>query len=205
MWVRAGGPGITIALDALAVVLTREGDIDYQSRARLYGAAKSSELDHVSFLLLETAPTEEEFEAERPLDPRGRPLSLGERKSLARGSRRDILLKLVADPHPDVVEILLGNPQLTERDVLAISSRRPVSPLTLEQIVFSEKFRPRHPVRRSLCLNPNLPVPIAARLMTTLRDRDLRDMGADRNLAAELRLHARTLLGLRSQLPSKDS
>jgi len=200
------GPELEVALDSLAVVLTRDDGLDYDARVRLYRAAKSAELEHVAFLLLEHARADEEFEAERPLDPRGRPLTLGERKSMARGSRRDILQKLVADPHPSVVEILLGNPRLTERDVLAISSRRPVPTATLMQIVHSERFRPRHPVRRALCLNPYLPVPVAARLMMTLRDRDLRDIGGDRNLAAELRLHARSLLMLRSgQEPSKES
>jgi len=195
---RRTGPEVETALDTLAVVLTRDDGVGYEVRMRLYQEAKAAELDHVAFLLLEHVAEEEEFEAERPLDPRGRPLTLGERKSMARGSRRDILQKLVADPHPSVVEILLGNPRLTERDVLAISSRRPVSPATLMQVVRSERFRPRHAVRRSLCLNPHLPVPVASRLMMTLRDRDLRDIGADRNLPAEVRLYSRTLLTLRT-------
>lgn len=196
---RRGGAGFTVALDAAAMVLTRSDLLGYEQRSDMYQAAKSAELEHVAFLLLEETAADESFEPERPLDPRGRPLTLGERKSLARGSRRDLLEKLLADPHPAVVEILLGNPMLTERDVLTITSRRPISGLTLLRVVSSEKFRPRPAVRRSLCLNPNLPVLVAARLMTTLGDRDLREIGGDRNLSAHLRLHAKRLLDLRDE------
>lgn len=186
------------ALDALAVVLTRPGDIDYELRAALYAAAKQEELEHVAFLLLEPVAEEREFDSERPLDPRGRPLTLGERKALARAPRRDLLQKLVADPHPAVVEILLLNPKLTERDVLTITSRRPIARDTLLCVVLSERFRPRHRVRRSLCLNPALPAPVAARLSATLRQKDLQDIRSDGNLPEALRDQAGRLLELRS-------
>jgi hypothetical protein len=195
-----GDPSVHVALDTLAMVLSRPGLLDYQSRAQLYSSAKSAQLDHVAFLLLEDPPAvEREHEPERSLDPSSRPLTLGERKSLARGSQRDIIDKLATDPHPDVVAILLENPKLTEREVLRITSRRPVDPDTLMHVVMSERFRPRHAVRRSLCLNPHTPVMVAVRLMSTLRARDLRELGADRKLAAQLRLHAKALLDLRTE------
>ena len=40
---------------------------------------------------------------------------------------------------------------------------------------------------------------IAVRLMSTLRARDLREVGADRGLSAQVRLHAKALLDLRAE------
>ncbi len=190
------GSGFTVALDTLTVVLCGER-LSYEERADLYSCAKEAQLEHVAFLFRDQPPSSEAFDPERPLDPYGRPLTLGERKTLARGTRREILEKLVRDPHPDVVELLLANPRVTEREVLRITTRRPVSAQTLVRVVLNERYRPRPAIRKSLCMNPYLPVPVAARLMTTLPDRDLRLVCGELKLSAQLRLHARSLLELR--------
>src|SRR4051812_39736685 len=44
----------------------------------------------------------------------GRELTVGERKSLARSPNRRAFDKLLKDPHPLVIQQLLGNPRLTE-------------------------------------------------------------------------------------------
>ena len=56
----------------------------------------------------------------------GRPLTLGERKSLARRPDRDLIARVMRDPNPDVIRILLNNPGLTESDVVRVCARRPV-------------------------------------------------------------------------------
>ena len=62
---------------------------------------------------------------------RGRPLTLGERKSLARRPDRAMLDRLLHDPHPDVIRRLLRNPRLTEDDVVRLAARRPGRPEVL--------------------------------------------------------------------------
>jgi len=188
-------------LDALTVILSC-GGLGYEDRAALYASAKEAKLDHVAFLFLEHTPTDEGFPPERPIVPGGKPLSLGERKAIARTGRRELLEKLVADPHPHVVEVLLQNPRLTEPDVLRITSRRPISEATLDRVIRNDRFRPRPAVRRSLCLNPHLPVPLAARLMTMLAERDLRSIGSDASRSALLRLPAKSILDLRDRSPT---
>ena len=55
----------------------------------------------------------------------GRPLTLGERKSLAKKPDRDLLERLLADPHPDFIRGVLRNPRLTEDDVVRFVARVP--------------------------------------------------------------------------------
>src|SRR5688572_8898608 len=65
-----------------------------------------------------------EPEARVPDYGKGRPLTLGERKSIARRPRRDLIERALGDPHPEVIRLLLQNPRLTEADVIRICARR---------------------------------------------------------------------------------
>lgn len=202
-----GADAYTVALDAVSWALSDEELIDYDTRSRLYTAAVELELTEVSRMLftappagfLEIAVLEEEAKAERPIRPRGRPLTLGERKSLARGHRREALEPLIRDPHPDVIEILLGNPNIVEQDVLIVASRRPSIPASLARVFGNARWITRYRVRRALVLNPYTPIPISVRLMTTLRDTDLRHVASDGKLHIVLQRHAKDILHRRGR------
>lgn len=105
---------------------------------------------------------------------RGRPLTLGERKSLARKPDREMMDRLLRDPHPDVIRQLLANPKLTEDDVLTLAARRPVRPDVLTQIARSTKWVHRARIRIALVLNPDTPLDIAAPLLGLLMRHELR-------------------------------
>ena len=105
---------------------------------------------------------------------RGRPLTLGERKSLARKPDREMMDRLLRDPHPDVIRQLLANPKLTEDDVLGLAARRPCRPDVLTQIARSTKWAHRPRIRMSLILNPDTPLDIAAPLVGLLMRHELR-------------------------------
>jgi len=193
--------GHRAALDAALEVLADPARLTYVFRAELYAAAREAELPEVALLLLDAAPKtrgteslERHLDDERPLVPTGRPLTLGERKSLARGHRRDVLLHLLRDPHPDVVTVLLENPHLTEADVLRIAARRPVLADTLEAVAASRRWRARQALRRAIVFNPYARLPLAARLMAMMSDRELEEAARDVSLADALQRHAADLL-----------
>lgn len=99
---------------------------------------------------------------------KGRPLSLGERKSVARTRDRALLARVLRDPHPDVIRILLGNPNLTEPDVIRLVAQRPIQPEVLREVCCSPRWVIRHGVRVALTKNPNLPLPLALRFVPQL-------------------------------------
>lgn len=134
--------------------------------------------------------------AERPTDEdayrvpdfgRGRPLTLGERKSVARTRDRALLLRVLGDPHPAVIRILLGNPHLTEADVVRLCARRPVAPEVLREVCASPRWIVRAGVRAALVKNPALPLPLALRLVPRLTAPDLRAVAASTELDPRLR------------------
>jgi hypothetical protein len=105
---------------------------------------------------------------------RGRVLTLGERKSLARRQNRDLMDKLLLDPHPEVIRQLLGNPKVTEDDVVRLAAKRPCRPDVLAEIARNVRWIHRTRVRLAVILNPDTPVDIAAPIAGLLMRQELK-------------------------------
>jgi hypothetical protein len=192
------GHPYTATIAALAGMLSDPTRLAYDVRKSLYEAALALERPDISRLLFEApaGPFEPRPPGpERPIAPRGRPLTLGERKSLARTRRRDLIARLVVDPDAQVIRVLLGNPHLTEGDVLAIASRRPNRKEVL-RVVFESSWLARYAVKRALVLNPYTPGDLAVRLLPTLVLNDLRAVAHDPAASEPLRTEAGLLLSL---------
>jgi hypothetical protein len=207
-----GDPAMWV--EALATIVTRShvaGDADaseavetlthaaadpalgYDMRQALYEAAIEQGLSAIARLFLSASPAHPSgptLTAERPLKPTGRPLTLGERKSLARTHRREQLLLLVRDPHPDVVRILLDNPHVTEQEIVRIAAARPGVPASLSLLATHPRWSVRHAVKRALVFNPATPLADAIRITTTLRPNELAELAIDPALPEPLRRHA---------------
>src|SRR5262249_37406379 len=104
----------------------------------------------------------------------GRPLTLGERKSLARRPNREMLARLLNDPHPEVIRRLLNNPGITEDDVVRLASKRPCRGDVLAEIAYSDKWIHRARVRITLVLNPSTPLEIAGPIVSLLMRQELK-------------------------------
>ena len=187
------------AAEALEAITHAAADpaMPYDTRQRLYEAAAHQQLPAIARLFLVASPPAvgssqltRSLAPERPLRPTGRPLTLGERKSLARTHDRELILLMLRDPHPAVVAILLDNPHITEADVVRIASARPGAPATLAALAAHPRWSVRHLVKRALVLNPSTPLADAIRIATTLQAQELRELAADRSLPQPLRSHA---------------
>jgi hypothetical protein len=119
----------------------------------------------------------------KPVDPReerlpdygrGRPLTLGERKSLARRPDRSMMDRLFSDPHPDVIRGLLRNPKVTEDDVVRLAARRPGRADILAEVARSPKWVHRSRVRLTLLLNPSTPPELAVPITGLLVRQELK-------------------------------
>ncbi|HEY5923027.1 MAG TPA: hypothetical protein VIV11_15210 [Kofleriaceae bacterium] len=179
-----------------------EPSLTYDLRQRLYTAAVERNLPTIARLFLIASPQGElphqltkQLGPERPLRPNdSRPLTLGERKALARTHRRDKLTLLIRDPHPQVVAIVLDNPHVTEQDVVKMAASRPAVPESLAKIAAHPRWSVRHAIKRALVLNPSTPLADAIRIATTLRAPELAELANDASLNELLRKHATEVL-----------
>jgi hypothetical protein len=158
-------------------------------------------------------PPSTEHKSSRPQDPNddripeygwGRPLTLGERKSLARRPNRALIDRLLLDPHPDVIQRLLANPQLTEDDVLTMAAKRPARPDVLTAIAQSLRWVHRQRVRRALVLNPSTPAEIAAPICALLVRQELKLVIETTTVSPAIRALCMEYLERRPPAPASD-
>jgi hypothetical protein len=117
----------------------------------------------------------------------GRPLTLGERKSLARTHDRTLLARVLRDPHPDVIKILLDNPTVVEADVVRLCARRPSRPDVLNEVFLHQRWVLRYRVRLSLALNPFTPEEVALQILPHLSAADLREVRSSSQISQRVR------------------
>ncbi len=195
------------ALSAFVPVLT---DLEHLPRVGAVRAvAHKTHLPAASRLLRCSTPAghllgsgpDPEANAEQKVVQRsdGSPLSLGERRSLARRPSRSALAKLMADPHPMVVRVLLANPRLTEDDVIMMAARRPAAPDLIREIARLWSRRAR--ARLALVLNPGSPPAVTVPMLGLLVRPELREASRAADVAPVVRATALELLELRPPMP----
>jgi hypothetical protein len=151
------------ALLVVAMVLAADGDSPFVERLRQH--ADERRLLSLARILRrggDNAPAGRSL-SEPPVPDygAGRELTVGERRSLARSPNRRVLEKLLRDPHPLVLKQLLGNPRLTEDDVVRLAARRPLPSTIPAALADSPRWLRRPRVRLTLLLNPGTPEPIS--------------------------------------------
>lgn len=124
----------------------------------------------------------------------GRPLTLGERKALARRPDRFMLDRLLRDPDPAVIRNVLGNPRITEDDVVRLAARRPGFAVVLEEVAKHPKWSGSLRARLALVLNPYTPTSVAVPLVSLLLRHKLREVAMATTLPALVRAAAVELL-----------
>ena len=193
-FVRRGRDGAPYDSALLALnALLDAGDLGYEHHAELYHSARELGDEPLARLLLSAAPPPPGVPQPVPI-PGYAELTLGQRKSLARGRRREVLERLLRDPDHSVLVILLGNPRLVEADVVRLAARRPTTGAAQRAIFSSERFIARYAVKRALVLNPYTPSDLAARLVPLLSRVDLEEVANDSSLVEQVRLAARDQL-----------
>ncbi len=187
---RKGGPPFDVAFLAVAAALGNNR-LPYAQLAELYGVAKEQGYDTLGHIFFNDASLGPRA---TPLDrDEQRELTLGHRKTLARGTDRDVLHRLLIDPEVPVVRNLLENPRLVERDVVLLAARRPTDP-DIQRVIFaSSRWIRRYAVKRALVLNPYTPADLALRLLGFFTASDLRLVQQSPNLPEIVREAARNL------------
>jgi hypothetical protein len=183
------------ALLVVAMVLAADGDSAFVERLRQH--AEERRLLSLARLLRRGSDSSSPGRRSEPPVPdygTGRELTVGERRSLARSNNRRVLEKLLRDPHPLVLRQLLGNPRLTEDDVVRLAARRPLHRIIAPTRADSPRWLRRPRVRLTLLLNPGTPEAISMPLLAVCTRTELIEVvhGVDAPLA--LRGSAQELL-----------
>jgi hypothetical protein len=182
------------ALLVVAMLLAATGDSPFVERLR--GHAEERRLLSLARLLRRSSDAVARSRSEPPVPDygTGRELTVGERRSLARSSDRKVLTKLLRDPHPLVLRQLLGNPRLTEDDVVRLAARRPLPASTVEALADSPRWLRSQRIRLTLLLNPGTPEAVSMPLLVVCTRCELVEVVHGVDAPLTLRCAARELL-----------
>lgn len=120
--------------------------------------------------------------------------TIGERRSYAHSTDQDLIAKLIHDPEPMVIETLLQNSRITEREVLKIITRRPVKPDIIRVVANSLRWNSSYTIKDAIARNPYTPMEIALKILPALMKQDLMEISQDGSLNTAVRKRAVGLL-----------
>lgn len=130
------GPEDRLSRAALTVLVDPEGIkriLGDDKYARIYLASVELDLKKVSRLFTDLPPHKKGPAGdESEEDAKMEFITLGERRAMAKGLKKDSLVRLLSDPDPLVIGNLLNNPRITEKEVVRIASKRPAFPPDIE-------------------------------------------------------------------------
>jgi hypothetical protein len=122
-------------------------------------------------------------------------LRLGERITLAKIATPPVLMPLLADTDPKVIEAGLINARLREEDLLTLVRAELPNVVLLEGIVSSWRWRDRYALRLAIARQPRAPHALALGQLSRLLPADLRRIAEDRTLSPLVQAAAARVAG----------
>lgn len=176
---------------------------DHELFRRLFFMAHTRQQEELLYLFRDASPEKilpEESKLPEVRLPIARDLTLGARRSLAAGSERRFLERLIHDPDPLVLQKILENPAIQKQDVVLIASRRPTTTELLETILSQWRWMQHHDVREALARNPYVQTGYALKILPTLHVHVLREIARSGELHHGIKRFAEVLLSIHSWL-----
>jgi hypothetical protein len=114
-------------------------------------------------------------------------MPLGNKKTLARKAAGSVLLKLLHDHDPEVVQLCLNNPNMVEGHLFKIINREDTSAETIVMIAVHPNWSFRSLIRFSLARNARTPLSLSVPFLEGMKLMDLRELYADPSLPVTIR------------------
>jgi hypothetical protein len=160
-------------------------------------------MDLVQFAISPGVQADMKIKAEEQVITKLPQLPLGQKITLARRAPGRIAGALLAEGHPPVVKAALGNPNLTEAQVLRVLSRDRLSAIVVQSLSQDEKWSHVYNVRIALIRQSSTTLTTILSFLPELTISDLRELVAPGILPENLRHYLQAEIQRRFQ-KSKD-
>jgi hypothetical protein len=121
-------------------------------------------------------------------------LGVSQRVALAVKGNKEARSILVRDQNRVVAAAAIRNPRITEQEVVAAAQSRSVSDEVIRIVSNSKELTRPYGVKVALVNNPKTPLPTAMRMLTLLRDADVRAVAKSKNVPTAVSNQARRLV-----------
>jgi hypothetical protein len=153
--------------------------------------------DLVRLSLQPSAPGDIRRIAEEIIIARVPHLAVGEKLTLARRGPSRVAGALLAEGHPQALKLALGNPFLTESQVLKVLARAGIPERVVGAIARHPKWSCQYSVRVALVRNPHTPDACVLSILPDLALQDVKLIAEMEGLAPRLKAHIRQNLARR--------
>ncbi|HEV2492734.1 MAG TPA: hypothetical protein VG204_06630 [Terriglobia bacterium] len=126
-------------------------------------------------------------------------LSDADKIRLALKGNREERTVLIRDSNKSVARAVLESPTLNEHEIELYASMHDANEEILRLIAANRKFRKEYAVIVALLNNPRVPLDITLPLVVLLKDRELKGLSVNRNVASVLRSNAAKLYKTRQE------
>lgn len=130
-------------------------------------------------------------------------MPLGNKKTLAKKAAGNVLLKLLQDRNPEVVQLCLGNPHMAEAHLYKVISRADTAAETIRMIAEHPNWSSRSLIRLSLARNAQTPLSLSVRFLESMKIMDLRELYADPSVPVTIKPFIHRELWERGEQPDK--
>ena len=110
---------------------------------------------------------------------------------------------LIRDPNRIVAATVLKSPKLNDREIESYANLRNVNDEVLRIIGTHRDWTKTYGVALALTRNPRTPTGIALTMLNRLVNKDLKNMGSDKNIPEVIRRSAKRLFELRTKPAEK--
>jgi hypothetical protein len=127
-------------------------------------------------------------------------MDLSEKIRLALTGDKETRNLLAREQNKLILSYLLQNPRITETEILGIAKGKSLPEEILLMITKKREWMKKYPIRLAVTQNPKTPLTVAMKMLSSIRDTDLRKIGRSRDVSADLSAGARKLLVIRGLL-----
>jgi hypothetical protein len=160
-------------------------------------------MDLVQLTLLPAAVPEMKISAEEQLIARLPQLPLGQKVTLARRGPGRVAGGLLAEGHPQIIDVVLDNPHLTEAQVLKVLSREKLPHAAVQAISHHRKWSCEYNVRLALIRHPASTLSTILAFLPQLTVSDLRELASPGIVSESLRKYLQAEIERRTSKSGK--
>ena len=139
-------------------------------------------------------------EKDVPLPKKIMEMGMSEKIGLALTGDKEARTLLAREPNKLILNYLLQNPRITENEIIQLAKVKTIPQEILIAISKRREWMKKYQLRLALTENPKTPLPLVLKLLSLLRDVDLRKIARSRDVSANVSAGARRLLMSRGLL-----
>ena len=181
------------------------------ARIRIYGAEAPPDPGPTADEVIEEFGAQLEDESAPPMEEGKRltlaqrimKMSIAEKIKLATKGNKEARSYLLRDSNKLVAVAVIRSPKITDGEVLAVANNRAALDDVLRVVCNNREWLKDYRVKVALTKNPKVPLPVAMKFLSQLRESEVKDLARNKNVPSGVQLMARKMLD-KKNAPKKE-